>query len=49
MTSTEITQDLASEFQAPDRITALVRIAEALSAADVDALAAEIAAGKLST
>jgi hypothetical protein len=35
----DVTADLASEFEAPDRITALVRTAEALSAAEIDARA----------
>jgi len=39
---TEITADLASEFQAPDRITALVRTADALTADDIDRLAASL-------
>jgi hypothetical protein len=43
---TEITADLASEFQAPDRITALIRIADSLSADDIDRIADALAASK---
>lgn len=39
---TEITADLASEFQAPDRITAMVRTADALTAEEIDARAATL-------
>jgi plasmid maintenance system antidote protein VapI len=42
----QITADLAREFQAPDRITALVRTADALSADEIDRLAATLAASK---
>ena len=38
----DITADLASEFQAPDRITALARTADALSADEIDRLADEL-------